>query len=93
MFSLTVKPRPAASAAFTPQSAALADMYSRAQLFVPIEMPPCVIAAIPIECAICSSECPRSLAAATTPPKATIWEAWTPPLPPTRASPIRPAAS
>ena len=65
-------PRPAASAALTAQSAAFAPMYSRAQLLVPIERPPIVIAVMPIACAICSSVSLRSLAAATAPPKATI---------------------
>ena len=45
------------------------------QLSVPIDKPPIVVAASRMACAICSSVSPRSLAAATTPPKATMTEA------------------
>ena len=93
MSSFTVKPRPAAKAASTPQAAALAPMYSRAQLFVPVARPPMVVATMPMAWAIWSSVSLRSLAAATAPPKATTWDACRPARPPRRASPIRPAAS
>ena len=41
---------------------------------------------------LCFSRLQRRPEAAAA-PNATIWEAWTPPRPPARASPIRPAAS
>ena len=77
-------------------NAALAPIYSRAQLLVPIAIPPIVVAVIPIACAICSSVSLRSFAVSAAPLKATNCEACTPPLVPPlrrRAVSMRPDAS